>query len=214
MISGRVMSEPPMPSEPQESSSVATTMPTYSDSPPVEKPPNSSGIERPNPPSSPSPEMIDSGMSPLVRWTSSACGRTCSSAKRWNIDATISKSLAEVARSGRFGEGREKRRIAVGGDETVKRCEPVVAQPPERTLARPPGSRDHSARARETRPRVEPRRRRASRSRGTSERLRVRSPSGRGRRRGPRWRRCRRARPGRHSARWITARPRLMSEAA
>ncbi len=34
-ISGRVMSEPPAPSEPRESSSVATTIPMYSDSPPL-----------------------------------------------------------------------------------------------------------------------------------------------------------------------------------
>ena len=34
-ISGRVMSEPPAPSEPRDSSSVATTMPMYSDSPPL-----------------------------------------------------------------------------------------------------------------------------------------------------------------------------------
>ena len=37
-ISGRVMSEPPAPSEPRDSSSVATTMPRYSDSPPAREP--------------------------------------------------------------------------------------------------------------------------------------------------------------------------------
>ena len=66
-ISGRVMSDPPIPSPPHESSSVATTMPRYSLSPPVAKPPNSSGTLRPKPPISASPLMIDSGMSPLVR---------------------------------------------------------------------------------------------------------------------------------------------------
>ena len=81
-ISGRVINDPPTPRAPQESSSVATTMPRYSDSPPVAKPPNSSGTERPNPPSSASPEITDSGMSALVRCTCSACGRTCSRAKR------------------------------------------------------------------------------------------------------------------------------------
>ena len=34
-ISGRVMSDPPAPSDPRDSSSVATTMPMYSDSPPL-----------------------------------------------------------------------------------------------------------------------------------------------------------------------------------
>ena len=33
-ISGRVISDPPAPSEPRDSSSVATTIPMYSDSPP------------------------------------------------------------------------------------------------------------------------------------------------------------------------------------
>ena len=92
MISGLVMSEPPMPRPPHDSSSVATTMPRYSDSPPVAKPPNSSGTDRPKPPSSASPAMIDSGMSTLARCTCSAWGRTCSRAKRWKVSATISKS--------------------------------------------------------------------------------------------------------------------------
>ena len=91
-ISGRVISDPPMPRAPHDSSSVATTMPRYSDSPPVAKPPNSSGTERPKPPSSARPEITDSGMSALARWTCSACGRTCSSANRWKVSATISKS--------------------------------------------------------------------------------------------------------------------------
>ena len=42
-ISGRVISEPPAPSEPRESSSVATTMARYSPSPPSENPPYSIG---------------------------------------------------------------------------------------------------------------------------------------------------------------------------
>ena len=57
-ISGRVISEPPTPSEPRDSSSVATTMPMYSDSPPIEKPPYSSGTDRPKPPISARPAMI------------------------------------------------------------------------------------------------------------------------------------------------------------
>ena len=47
-ISGRVMSEPPMPSDPRDSSSVDTTMPSESCSPPDANPSYSSGTERPN----------------------------------------------------------------------------------------------------------------------------------------------------------------------
>ena len=59
------MSEPPMPSEPRLSSSVATTMPMYSPSPPSLYPPYSAGTLRPNAPISARPVMISSGTSSL-----------------------------------------------------------------------------------------------------------------------------------------------------
>ena len=66
-ISGRVMSEPPTPSEPHDSSSVATTIARYSASPPSENPPYSCGIDSPNVPSSANPLITSSGMSALAR---------------------------------------------------------------------------------------------------------------------------------------------------
>ena len=89
-ISGRVTSEPPTPSEPRESSSVATTMARSSPSPPAEKPPYCSGTVRPNVPSAARPAMTSSGMSSLVRWTCSATGRISCSAKRRKVSWTIS----------------------------------------------------------------------------------------------------------------------------
>ena len=48
----------------------------------------------PKPPISAMPEMISSGMSVLARWMCSARGRICSSAKRWNVSRTSSKSAS------------------------------------------------------------------------------------------------------------------------
>ncbi|CAB4827480.1 unannotated protein [freshwater metagenome] len=54
-----------MPRLARLSSSVAMTIAVYSPSPPVENPPYSSGIERPNAPISASPLMMFSGTSSL-----------------------------------------------------------------------------------------------------------------------------------------------------
>ena len=48
----------------------------------------------PKPPISAIPEMISSGMSVLARWMCSARGRICSSAKRWKVSRTSSKSAS------------------------------------------------------------------------------------------------------------------------
>ncbi len=57
-------------------------------------PPYSSGTDIPNPPISAMPEMISSGMSVLARWMCSARGRICSSANRWKVSRTNSKSAS------------------------------------------------------------------------------------------------------------------------
>ncbi len=48
----------------------------------------------PKPPISAIPAMISSGMSVLARWMCSARGRICSSAKRWKVSRTSSKSAS------------------------------------------------------------------------------------------------------------------------
>ena len=91
-ISGRVISEPPIPRLALLSSSVAMTMAMYSLSPPSEKPPYSAGTESPNAPISARPPMTSSGTSPFVRWTCSACGATTFAANERNVSCTISMS--------------------------------------------------------------------------------------------------------------------------
>ena len=93
-ISGRVINEPPAPSDAFDSSSVATTIPMYSLSPPSLNPSYSTGTLRPKPPISARPWMRSSGMSSLCRWMCSATGTIFSVAKRRNVSCTISKSAS------------------------------------------------------------------------------------------------------------------------
>ena len=78
-------------------------------------PPYSSGIDRPRAPISARPAMISSGMSPLARWMCSARGRICSSAKRWKVSRTSSKSASRWRSPSRAGQAGQERRVAVGG---------------------------------------------------------------------------------------------------
>ena len=109
-ISGRVMSEPPAPSEPRDSSSVATTMPMYSDSPPLPQPPYSSGIDRPKAPISPSPAMMSSGMSSLWRWMCSAIGLQLVVGEAAEGVLHQLEVAVEVAGAGLVGQLGERRR--------------------------------------------------------------------------------------------------------
>ena len=93
-ISGRVMSEPPIPNDARESSSVAITDAMYSPSPPSLKPPYSDGTLNPKAPISASPEMMCSGTSPLNRCTCSASGAITLLANSRKVSCTISKSLS------------------------------------------------------------------------------------------------------------------------
>ena len=93
-ISGRVISDPPIPRLARESSSVATTIAVYSALPPSLKPPYSAGTLSPNAPSSARPVTISSGTSPLVRCTCSACGVITFVANDRNESATMSISLS------------------------------------------------------------------------------------------------------------------------
>ncbi len=93
-ISGRVISEPPMPRLARLSSSVAMTIARYSASPPSLKPPYSLGTERPKAPISARPAITSSGTSPFVRWTCSACGATTLAANDRNVSCTISMSAS------------------------------------------------------------------------------------------------------------------------
>ena len=94
-ISGRVISEPPMPSDARESSSVAIQLAIYSPSPPSLKPPYSLGIDKPNAPISARPEIISSGTSRFSRWTCSACGASTLVAKLLKVSCTISLSSSK-----------------------------------------------------------------------------------------------------------------------
>ena len=93
-ISGRVISDPPIPRLARLSSSVATTMPRYSLSPPSLYPPYSAGTDNPKAPISASPSMTSSGTSPFVRWTCSACGATTLVANERNVSCTSSMSAS------------------------------------------------------------------------------------------------------------------------
>ena len=64
------------------------------------KPPYSSGTDIPKPPISAMPLMISSGMSVLARWMCSARGRICSSANRWKVSRTSSKSASRCRSPG------------------------------------------------------------------------------------------------------------------
>ncbi len=84
--------------------------------------------------------MSDSGMSPLVRCTCSAWGRTCSAAKRWNVAATREKSSSRWPVPGPLGERRQERRVAAGREERRAPAQPVrrdaeAALSPERPRA-------------------------------------------------------------------------------
>ena len=140
--------------------------------------------------------MISSGMSPLARWTCSAWGRTFSSANRWKVSRTSSKSSSRwrgpalpPRRPGRRGRGRRPRSRRPG------------ARAPASAPSRPPGP----PAGRRGRPARRPRRRRPCAAStvavgavgeggpGGGGRRPRRGP---GRRRPPGWRRCRR-RPAR-----------------
>ena len=118
-ISGRVISEPPTPSEPRDSSSVATTMPRYSPSPPSLKPPYSSGTRQAE-----RAHLGEAG-DDLLGDVAVVCGgrarrsgRCFSSANRRNVSCTISKSSSRWRGPAVVGERGEELRGAVGGRRT------------------------------------------------------------------------------------------------
>ena len=179
----------------------------------------------PKPPISAMPEMISSGMSVLARWMCSARGRICSSANRWKVSRTSSKSASRWRSPWVSASDARKAGVAVGGHERLGRGHPVggdapLAVPPDqcgrpgRPARRPRRRRRCGPRCRRGRRRRGPTRRCARRRRRGTRRRPAPGP-GRARRRRPgrrcrtrrrtgprRWRRRRRARSGAGSGRW------------
>ena len=139
-ISGRVMSEPPTPSEPRDSSSVATTMPMYSDSPPLPKPPYSSGIDRPKRRSRPGPLMMLLGDVGVVRGgCARRSGLTFSSAKRRKVSWTSSKSSSRWRGPSWPASEARNSGVAVGGAEGAGAVEGAGLDAPLSLPAEEPG---------------------------------------------------------------------------
>jgi len=157
-ISGRVMSEPPMPSDP----SSAPRWPPPSEVvalPPVAKPPYSSGTDNPKPPSSASPSMISSGMSRSCgaharRGAGLLLGEAVKGlAHELEVGIEMARRALTASRPGRPGHGRRRR--------TRRRAPASRARRPSRARARACGWPGRPAPRPRTPQRCVPRARRA-----------------------------------------------------
>ena len=79
--------------------------------------------------------MTSSGMSAFVRCTCSACGRTFSSAKRWKVSRTSSKSSSRCRGPSVVGQRRQDRRLALRLHESGHGRRPAGLDAPERLAA-------------------------------------------------------------------------------
>ena len=82
--------------------------------------------------------MTSSGMSPLVRCTCSACGRTFSSAKRWKVSRTSSKSSPKWRGPCSRASPARAAGSRSAGQELGRRCVPSGLDAPGRLAARHP----------------------------------------------------------------------------
>ena len=138
---------------------------------PVAKPPYSSGTERPKPPSSREPAMIDSGMSAFVAVHVLGVGADLLGGEAVERVGHHREVLVEVAGTGRLGEGGEEGGVAVGGDERGERARTSRRRRPRAPRGRGPRRRGRArASASEGARRARPRRRRGARSRGRPRR--------------------------------------------
>ncbi len=93
----------------------------------------------PKPPISAMPPMISSGMSVLARWMCSARGRICSSANRWKVSRTSSKSESRWRGPGSSASGARKAGVAVVGQDGLEGWRPTRGRHPTNGCARPSG---------------------------------------------------------------------------